>query len=496
MRLRRIEPVLRRALRGPCAVPRGGRILAAVSGGADSTALLVGLHALARELGYDLVAAHLHHGLRGAEADGDLAFVRELCDRLEVPLVSARWDTHARMRRRGLSGQAGLRRLRREFLAAAARRVQADAIATGHTADDQLETLLLRLLRGTGLRGLGAMSARRGEWIRPLLGASRHAIEADLRAAGLAWREDRSNADPRYARSRVRHDVIPALVRALGAPPEGGQASSAARAVQPEAAAARGALALRVARGLREVRSVGRLTERLAGRLAKKAIRLDGGADRARATLALDRGAMDRCPGALQRATLGLAWRRLGTGLGLTQRHLDALQELVASPHGGGRCDLPAGWVARRDRNVIRIQPRDTGIQAVQPPAHRRLRVPGVGSFAGHRVRGAWLPGAEARRRLGRRAMGDEFFAAGAVHGGLQLRAARSDEWFVPFGHRRPRHLGEFLRKQRISAAVINRPVVIADRRGILSVLGVRRSARGPLTSGTRKALWIHTETR
>ncbi len=117
-RLRRIEPVLRRALGGPCALPPGSRLLVAVSGGADSVALLLGLRNLAREFSLSLDAAHLNHGLRGREADRDLDFVRGLCARLGVPLQAARWDCRARLRRRGLSGEAGLRALRREFLSA------------------------------------------------------------------------------------------------------------------------------------------------------------------------------------------------------------------------------------------------------------------------------------------------------------------------------------------------------------------------------------------
>ena len=175
-------------MRGPCAVPSGARVLVAVSGGADSTALLRALHRLAPELGYRLVAAHLHHGLRGMEADDDLGFVRALCERLEVTLVSARWNTRERMRRRRLSGQDGLRRLRREFLERVARRSGASAIATAHTADDQLETLLLRLGRGTELVGLEGIAMRRGRWIRPLLEASRAEIGSrpTLRTTGLA----------------------------------------------------------------------------------------------------------------------------------------------------------------------------------------------------------------------------------------------------------------------------------------------------------------------
>ncbi|MFN8586784.1 MAG: tRNA lysidine(34) synthetase TilS [Candidatus Eisenbacteria bacterium] len=161
MRLRRLEPLLRRALRGPCHVRHGARVLVAVSGGADSTALLVALASLAREFGLALHAAHLHHGLRGAAADADRAHVAALCERLGLPL------TTGRLRPAPRTGEAALRSARRRFLLATARRRDCEAIATAHTADDQLETLLMRLARGTGLAGLGGMRARHGAWLKP-----------------------------------------------------------------------------------------------------------------------------------------------------------------------------------------------------------------------------------------------------------------------------------------------------------------------------------------
>ena len=194
-RLRRIEPPIRRAFRGPCAEASGGRVLVAVSGGADSTALLLGLHRLRSELELDLAAAHLHHGLRGSDADADLAFVRSLCDRLGLPLIAARWNTAARMRRRGLSGHAGLRTLRRrEFLArrgaAGARRVDRHGAHGGRS----LDTLLMRLARGAG-SWPGRMSPRRGPWLKPLLAATRAEVEAELVPMCQPWREDASNLD-------------------------------------------------------------------------------------------------------------------------------------------------------------------------------------------------------------------------------------------------------------------------------------------------------------
>ncbi|MEK7331181.1 MAG: tRNA lysidine(34) synthetase TilS C-terminal domain-containing protein [Candidatus Eisenbacteria bacterium] len=105
------------------------------------------------------------------------------------------------------------------------------------------------------------------------------------------------------------------------------------------------------------------------------------------------------------------------------------------------------------------------------------------------------MSGAAARERLRSGAKGDEFFAADQVEGGLQLRPAQPDEWFMPFGGRRPRRLREFLSKQPVPRALRAHPIVLADARGILWVVGVRRAARAPVTAATRRALWVHTET-
>jgi tRNA(Ile)-lysidine synthase len=336
MRLRRIEPLVRRALRGPCPVPPGGVVLVAVSGGADSTALLVALDRVRREFNLTLHGAHLHHGLRGAEADADLVAVERLCASLRVPLIAARWNTRLRMRRRSLSGHAGLRTLRREFLAAAARRTGASAIATAHTADDQLETLLMRLVRGSGLTGLGAMRERSrvqagaASWIKPLLGAARADIESDLRAAGIAWREDRSNHDPHYLRSRIRDHVVPALVDAGRVP---------------------GAmLAAHAARATRELREARAALELVARRVARRATR------GTHASLALNAAALAATPRAIRRLVLREAWARLGPPRsGLTHRHLEALLALVSRPVAGAIVGLPDGWRAERHAGQIRF---------------------------------------------------------------------------------------------------------------------------------------------
>lgn len=183
-------------------------LAAAVSGGADSMALLLLLRQLQPRFGYTLSACHVNHGLRGQSADRDEAFVRAECARLGVPLrvfhaaELASPPAHA--------GEDWARRLR--YTAFAQLQGQGiDAIATAHTANDQAETLLLRLARGTGLHGAGGIRPRRGCYLRPLLCLSRAETEAVCRAAGQPWVTDETNDTDAYARNRLRHNALPAL---------------------------------------------------------------------------------------------------------------------------------------------------------------------------------------------------------------------------------------------------------------------------------------------
>ena len=188
------------------------RIVAAVSGGSDSVALLRLLHDLQQhgDLRLDAVA-HLHHGIRGAEADGDEAWCRDLAAALGVDFVSECADVPARARETKTSIEVAARRIRHRFLDDVRRSRRADLVATAHTADDQAETVLLRLVRGTGLQGLGAIAPRRGTIIRPLLECTRVELRAYLTAADQSWREDATNFDVGHPRNRVRHELIPFL---------------------------------------------------------------------------------------------------------------------------------------------------------------------------------------------------------------------------------------------------------------------------------------------
>ena len=207
-----------------------GRTAVAASGGVDSTVLLRTLHAL----GLPLVALHVDHGLRD-DADADAAFVERLAAELGVPFERLRVELVAGNR------QGAARRARYDALARAARRHGCAAVATGHTATDQAETVLMHLVRGAGLRGLAGMPERRPltsgvELVRPLLSVSRHEVEAEATARGWGWREDASNATGAYQRNRLRHDVLPLLEREGGpeTAPRIAAAARAARAALPD----------------------------------------------------------------------------------------------------------------------------------------------------------------------------------------------------------------------------------------------------------------------
>lgn len=471
MRLRRIEPIVRRAFRGPCRIPGPGTILVGVSGGADSTSLLIALHRLQPEFGWKLHAAHLHHGTREAEAEDDLKFVHDLCSALGVPLACERWNGPLRMRRRGVSGEQGLRVLRREFLSDRADRIGAVAIATAHTADDQLETILMRLARGTGLRGLGGMNPRHGRWIKPLLEATRQEIEADLRAAHQTWREDSSNRDLGYFRNRVRHLLVPAFVSTLEP--------------TPDPADTRAALARRVALAAHEARQARRVLESTASRFSRRWCRIQAN------HCVIDRRAMHRLAPALRRVIFERAWNIMrGPDSGLTSTHFDALHRLVSRGRGGARVQLPGGWEAEVDCGFLHIRPLRPG----SSEGAFQLNVPGEVSWRGRMIHGSWTSGAVALENLCEKSCLEEYFAAEGLEGALMLRTARADESFVPFGKRRPVRIGPFLRKQAVSREVRSRPTVLADSGGVLWVIGVRRAARALVTSVTRKVLRVHAE--
>lgn len=188
---------------------RGDSVLAAVSGGADSVCLLFLLHEMAAELGIKVFAFHMNHGIRGAEADRDERFVMELCERLNIPLTVAHEKVEEYAAERGLSGEEAGRILRYHHLGETAEKYQCAKIAVAHHEDDDAETVLLNLFRGSGLAGLSGIRPVRENIIRPLLCVTRKEIEGYLNEQELSWCEDSTNKENDYTRNKIRNELLP-----------------------------------------------------------------------------------------------------------------------------------------------------------------------------------------------------------------------------------------------------------------------------------------------
>ncbi|HLK43311.1 MAG TPA: tRNA lysidine(34) synthetase TilS, partial [Thermoleophilia bacterium] len=265
------------------------RVALAVSGGADSVAMAWILRELEVRAAWRLAGLiHVHHGLRGAAADADEAFTRALAARLDLPIHVSKVDVAAQAAAAGRSIEAVAREARYACFEAGAEALSASRVATAHTLDDQAETVLLRLLRGAGARGLSAIRPRRGLYVRPLLDCRRADLRDYLAARGEAFREDESNADLTIPRNRLRHT----LLATIGAEWPGGieaLARVAESAASDERFLMRLALALAPGIGLDAAGGVQLQTEvlnaapaALARRLVRHAIELVGGLPSAR----------------------------------------------------------------------------------------------------------------------------------------------------------------------------------------------------------------------
>jgi len=186
---------------------QGEKVILGVSGGADSIAMLYALNELV-DYGLELIVAHLNHGIRGDEAKGDAEFVKETAKSLRLTFVYGEVDTLSFKEESQLSLEDAARTLRYKFFDQVLNKHYATKIATAHTLDDQAETVLMRLLRGSGSRGLSGIPPVSNSIVRPLIDTSRSEIEEYLRSKGVEWVEDSTNESPEFLRNRIRQDLL------------------------------------------------------------------------------------------------------------------------------------------------------------------------------------------------------------------------------------------------------------------------------------------------
>ncbi len=325
---------------------RGEKVLCAVSGGLDSMCLLRMLEAWCEERGGQVVAAHFNHRLRGAAADRDEEFVRETCESWGIPLTVGRGDVGEHARREGLSTEEAARNLRYAFLRRAVAEAGCKRVYTAHHADDNAETILLNLIRGTGLAGLTGMDWEREGLCRPLLGAARAELEEYAAEWKIPHMEDETNADPEAAaRNLLRLQVMP-LLKELNP-----------RAVEHICGAAR------------RLRGVDRSLEAdAAARTAHVEVQ------EGRVTLSME--ALAAAPAAVRPRMLLRLFDLLGGGRkDVGAAHLEALMDLARRTAWGkeGRLSLPHGVTARYCRRWLILETRPQLLTEVQLVPGRSL---------------------------------------------------------------------------------------------------------------------------
>ncbi len=431
-------------IRGRGLVRAGERVGVAVSGGADSVALLRLLLELRGELGVVLTVLHFHHGIRGPAADADQQFVEHLAAAHGLPFLAGAGDAPVQAREHGLSLEAAARELRYAWFWRLLREGRLDRVATAHTLDDQAETVLLRLVRGAGTRGLAGIypemaapaadgsqhaaqggGATQGRIVRPLLGARRSQLREYLKTMGQDWREDASNLDAAHARNRVRLQLLPLLEKEFN--------PGVARVLAQTAEIARDEEAF--------------WQEAVARQLAALEIKPAAAGE---AGVSFRAAALGEHPAALERRLV----RALGecVGLRLSLEQVEGVRALAAG-RGGRTAELPGEWQAARAGGEIVI--RRTGGKEAKGRRHAaaagyeyRLPVPGevrvkeLGCVirASLQSPGGGPAGYNAGRFLDPRSLAPE----------LVVRNWRAGDRFWPAHNKSPKKVKSLLQERRV----------------------------------------------
>jgi tRNA(Ile)-lysidine synthase len=425
----------------------GDRVLAAVSGGSDSVALLFILKMLEPDAPWSLAGVvHVHHGLRPGDADEDEGFCRALAARLDLPIEVAHVDVAARAAGRRQSREAAARVLRYEAFEAAAGALSATRVVTGHTRDDQAETVLLRLLRGTGTRGLSGVRARRGLYARPLLDCDRAALRAFLAERDEPFRDDRSNLDETIPRNRIRHTLLPRLAAEW-------PGAAAALARTAELAADDEAFLARTAAEIAPALSL-------------------SGAD----GVQLDVRGLAPLPAALSRRIVRHALEQAGGTPRLSD--VEAVRSLARAARPDGRLML-RGVAVWRQGPILRLA-RPTSREGT-PPFSRRLDVPGEVHVpeTGVHISASVSTGAEDGDGLGSDTKAT--LRADAITLPLTVRNRRPGDRFHPLGAPGTRKLQDVFVDRKVPRGERDRVPIVVDAEGRIvwvAGLGIAESCR------------------
>ncbi|MHC4228089.1 MAG: tRNA lysidine(34) synthetase TilS [Planctomycetota bacterium] len=452
------------------------KLLLAVSGGADSTALLYVMHALkaGNVLTGELVCAHTNHRLRAAESDMDQEFVVAQAAKLKLPVTTRRLDVRGSARRNKLSIETAARQLRIEALIDIAKESKCDAIVTAHQKNDNAETLIQRLSRGTGLRGLAGIWPARVfaseiEFVRPLLCVTRGEIIEYLRERNIEWRQDHTNADCAYRRNYIRHRLLPAVQR---------DCTSSV---------------------VEQLSGLARSARRFYGVICRRVDEVwPSLAECADEKIVLDLEIFLNQAKPVKVELIRRSLVNLGCGeRDLNQRHYEHVLQLASQNVSGRKMELPGGFAVWRDYGCLVFSGNRLVGQA--PPyigldKHVTLNVPGKTRFGKYSIEATIFEAG--RNGLVQFKTGKtediEWFDLERIKPPLIVRFRRPGDRFIPLGLAQEKKLGKFLTAQRIPHPMRRKVLVVADSEKTIWVCPVRISEQAKVTDETRRIIQLH----
>ncbi len=449
------------------------RILLAVSGGADSTALLYAMHALKTEniLSADIVCAHINHQLRGADADMDEDFVIAQARGLNLPITIKQLDVRGFARKNKLSIETAARALRIETLLNIAKANDCNSIVTAHHKNDNAETILHRLVRGTGFRGLAGIWPTRLfaddiRFIRPLLSVTRDEIIEYLKTRNLQWRRDHTNADCTYTRNFIRHRLLPAL-----------QQDFTVSLVEQLSALAASAQKFYAGVCNCAQKAWPKLTDCSANVLK----------------LNLQMFLTYSVPVKVELV------RRSLTAVGCGQRdlkreHFKRILQLAQQNVGGGKIELPAGFVVRREYgSLIFARPEKVSPHKGLIKKSTRLQVPGKTKFGCFLIQAATLKADGIRNEKFKTEKNDciQSFDLDKIKLPLVVRSRKAGDRFWPLGLGAEKKIGKFLTAAKVPHHLRRKLLVIEDSERIIWLCPVRIGESAKVTDETRKVLQL-----
>ncbi len=441
----------------------GIRVIVGISGGADSVCLLKVLLEISEVMKMDIVCVHVEHGIRGEESRRDRDFVKDLCDKCGIMLKIHEEDVPARAKELKMTVEEAGRYIRYEAFEEERRAYGADAIAVAHHMDDQAETVLFNISRGSGLRGAAGIAPKRGNIIRPLLMVNRAGIEAYLSETGQDHCTDSTNEDTLYSRNRIRNLVLPELERVV---------KGASRHIAELAG---------------EMREADAYIRDRAGEVSKEAVRVCGPRDGR--VYEIDRSRLIKEPEIIGRYVVRSVLAEIYTTYkDLGSIHVNDVLRLC-SLQSGKKIILPKGVVAAREGNVIRISSEggDTGTTAgiyTELNIGEDTVIPGYGKF--HAVIRPRDPDMVISNEVC-----TKWFDYDKINGGLFVRNRREGDYltFGENGHRKK--LKKYLIDEKVPASKRESLLLIADGDHVVWVVGKRISGHYKVTAETVRVLEV-----